>query len=365
MRTLGHFGRGGSAALLLLLAGCTSSVAIEDVPEQQSDTLCALVGDCVPEDLASVFGLGRVNCETYVTGQYEAGLDSVQVLIDRGTILYDGAAAARCFSDMRALGCELTISAEPESCRDIFVGTVEIGGACSIDDECAGEAYCLSALCPAEAGTCTARQASGTACTGDEQCESGLVCEDDVCRVPTNTSGGPCGGDSDLDCPLDQYCLGEDATTRGTCTPWASVLTIAAGQPCDPTMEDFCQEGLSCVVTAVDPTTFMPTWECRARVGAGAACGDGFPGQCPDTHFCTANPLAGTFEGTCDALPVAGEGCHQDENEPACAPGLTCNVSLNCVVPVDNGGTCSDNSDCFSRRCVSGTCEPAEVCPEA
>jgi hypothetical protein len=344
--------------LVISLAGCTGGVELEQLPEEYGATLCGIVADCLPNDVAAITPFSESTCQNDFAGGVRSSLDSIELQIERGTITYDGAAARACLDQTRALGCDTFIVATPEVCRNIFIGNVEVGGDCSTNEECAGDAYCRAANCPDQAGTCTATETMGGPCAGDAECSAGLVCEDAVCRTSSSRSGGECGGGSGLDCPLDETCVGDTETERGTCTPWASVRTQSEGEGCDPTDDELCMEGLSCVVTAAVPAL---TFECRARVGAGEECHIGIPNHCPDTHFCDVPALM--FMGTCEPLPEEGEPCAMAMFSRNCAAGLACNMgTMQCVVLQDNGGSCDNGADCYSGNCESGMCEADELC---
>jgi hypothetical protein len=349
-----------SVALSSTLCACTASVALEELPEERTAVTCAEIEGCLPADIRGALGLSGDVCDTVLGGQAASDNALLAELIERGTVTYDGAAAANCLEELELTECTLFIDL-PVVCDDVFVGTVEIGGDCSVSEECEGDAYCLSPLCPDQAGTCTQRQTSGTACDFDDQCSSGLVCEDGTCRTSTSTSGGQCEGGTDLSCPIDQVCVGADGETAGTCTPWDSVMTRGMGDPCNLEERDLCVPGLSCALTAVG--IGGATFECEARVGAGEACHIGLPNQCPETHYCDASPPL-DVDGTCLPLPAAGENClaPTSEFQPRCAAGLRCNSDGNCVAPVANGGTCTGNEVCFSGYCDDGTCQP-RLCP--
>lgn len=342
----------------LALAGCGGGVALEELPDEYSDALCSIVDECLPPDVAGATVFGPTSCRANFSGVLRAGLDSTNVLIERGTLTYDASAARACIDQSRALGCDAFIAPAPEVCSRVFIGTVEDGGDCSVNDECAGDAYCDSPLCPDQAGVCTPTGGTGDACAADAECTVGLACEDQVCRVPASTSGGECGGDSGLECPLDEFCSGDSPEERGTCVPWDSIRTQAEGDACDPENDELCEQGLACAITAVIPAV---TWECRARVGAGEACSVAVPNMCPDTHYCDTPAMA--FEGTCEELPSDGEPCATTVFGEACAPGHVCDpTTTECVQPQDNGAACDSAAGCFSGNCEGGTCTAEEVC---
>jgi hypothetical protein len=353
-------------AVSVAALGCGGGVPLDQYPAEQAEAYCAAYANCFPTVLATQFGATPDACFASFAGDAESALPSYQELVERGTLRYDASAAQRCLDEIAAAGCDVFIAANPESCRETFVGMVEIGGACSTSQECAGDAYCADEACPADAGTCTARQSSGTECTFGDQCATGLVCEQGLCRLPMAMSGGDCTEDGGLDCPLGEVCLGADDAmdVLGVCTPWTSLMTRVQGEACDLNQNEFCDPLLSCVVTAI-ATDGSPTFQCRTRVGAGDACQIGFPNQCPDDYYCNAPFMPGMADGTCEPLPAAGEPCL---DPPVglirfCALGLFCTSAGTCAAGVANGDPCTSSEVCYSGNCVSGTCEAPLVCP--
>ena len=139
--------RGSGLALLsAALTACGGGVAIEDVPDEYATVICEQSRSC-----AGDFGVGFVtidNCEEQVAG----GLRNEAVVrweaaIAAGTASYDPDAAAACVEDFQAAGCDLLGVGTSEACASVLVGNVEVGGACSFDEECAGEPSGRRACC--------------------------------------------------------------------------------------------------------------------------------------------------------------------------------------------------------------------------
>jgi hypothetical protein len=351
------------ALALLLLSACDGGVAIEDFPAENAEVVCTLLQDCIPSDLAGGAD-SFTNCTIDVEGSTLAALPNYEDLIARGVIDYDASAAADCIAATRDLGCDVTVSVTPAACELIFNGTTAIGSPCSLDDECAGEAFCAGANCPSTAGVCTERRPSGDDCTSDGQCVSGLACEAGTCRAPASMSGGACGGPGGLNCPLDEVCVGDNDATAGTCQTIESLRTGGEGDTCDPlTGESLCEAGLACALVGASATG-MAMFECRPRASAGAACNLAIPNHCPDNQYCAGISLTQPpdFDGTCTALPLEGDDCLESE---ACASGLECVMNgeaATCTRLRDNGEACEVAGQCFSGSCVSGTCSAPELC---
>ena len=347
----------------LFATACDGGLAIDDVPAAYADTICSTYRNCAPADL---LGSALDNCDSTYTGIFaNAVLPQWQAALDRGTVGYDGDAASRCLSETQALGCNAFNAAAPVACREILVGTLETGSPCSLDEECAGDAYCDGEDCPGTTGTCTPRSAAGGTCDGSSQCVNGLVCNGDTCGAAASRSGGPCDGPDSIDCPVDETCVGGDPETVGTCTPIASLRTAATGETCE--LGDsavYCQEGLSCAAIAIGAGG--ATFECRARVGAGGACFVAAPSMCPDDQYCDADPtMGGPPDGTCLARPTESQPCAMTLTGNYCGAGLVClttETSATCVRPKANGQPCTDDGECYSGTCSSGVCAGPQLC---
>lgn len=344
------------------LWACDSGgVAIEAAPAETAAVYCDAVDTCAGDFAGS---LGGASCRTNFTASAENGAFELwDAAIARGTVTYDGAATRSCLDESRVAGCNVFNEAPPESCREILVGTIEAGEACSFSEECAGDAYCDGAACPETAGTCTARKASGTDCDGTDECVTGLVCEGGTCKTSSSRSGGPCDGPEGIACPLGELCVGGDEETVGTCTALSELQTAALDESCDPQVSTFCVSGLSCAV--VGAGAGGAEFQCKAAVGAGEACNVGFPSMCPEGQYCDANPFMGMFDGTCAPLPTDGQDC-AGSLEGECGSGLVCvrgELGDTCTRPRPNGDACDVDQGCYSGRCESGVCAAPELCP--
>lgn len=343
---------------LLVLAACDGGVPLESLPTEAASVICGIAETCFGR-LADRVG-GGSECRMDLEGGFANGaLPRWQAAIDAGTLTYDPALGSACVDAQRAAGCSIFISPPPQACRDMFTGTVAVGGACSLNEECAGDAYCAGAGCPDVPGTCTARTGSGSACTSTEQCQSGLLCENQVCRAPQSASGGTCGGTTGLACPIDQICVTPGEGMPGTCTPLTTVFAGSVGEPCDLRSFDFCSPELSCVVTGLSGTE--PAMSCAAIASSGGTCNGGIPDMCPLGEYCDAQPFMLMFEGTCRPSPTAGQPCAMNLSGSVCAPGLEC-VGGNCIEVRDNGESCTMGAGCYSGYCDAGRCAPLPLC---
>lgn len=352
-------------ALALACAGCgvsttaTTTIPIEDLGTEYATTTCGLVTDCYGEVVRNLFlGLASEDaCVAQFTQGYTDGaLPLYQQAIARGTLRYDGANAQACVDALQANGCGFTTSRTPAACDALLVGLVAAGGACSINEECAGDAYCSNATtCP---GTCQPRASAGGACASDEACETGLRCSttSGTCVAPA-LEGAPCQGTTGTDCTGGTICIGNDGTTPGTCRSPDTVFSGALHGACNVPNGQFCMAGLSCVVSG------LTSMSCEVGgVAIGAACHTALPDMCASGAFCgDTNINTGDFDGTCMALPGEGAACASVPFGSACAAGLHCD-SGTCHATHAIGGACTTNGDCFSGRCDGGTCAANMLC---
>ncbi len=349
------FGAGGCDG------GGGGGLPVEQLPEATADAICGQVLSCLG-NYSSVLGTDTT-CRPQATGVSRNGEHALWLAaIARGTTVYDGEAANACVTATSTVGCEVIGAPAPAACADVFAGTLTLGEACSIDAECAGEAYCAGAACPETSGVCTMRSPGGGSCAAQNECVLGLDCEGGICVVPSSNSGGSCEGVGG--CPLDEQCVGAMGGGVGTCVNRAMLETAALGDACNLRGEDIvlCRDGISCAVTGFSPPA-SAIFECVADVASGAPCNAAVPSMCPDGEYCEgANPLMLMFDGTCTRRPGDGEACGSSLLGEVCAFGSNC-VAGTCVSPKDNGSACDSDQGCYSDRCRSGVCVAPELCP--
>jgi hypothetical protein len=353
--------------LVLVLAACSNNTAGMNVPitmlgPTYGSATCSVIAACYGTGVFSlVAGVSsQAACQARASAAYTNGaLPRYQAAIAMGTLTYDGTQAQACVDAVNALGCAATTTRRPGACAQLFVGHVALGGACAMDEECMGDAYCsLTTACP---GTCQARAASGATCTNDNGCQSGLRCGGTgtarSCVTPAG-DGAACQGTTGNDCGGGFICVGGSATMAGMCHTVASVFAAASGAACNPVNGQLCQPGLSCVVTSGSNITCM-----AGGTANGMPCHASLPDQCVTGSYCSGtNVTAGMFAGTCAPLPTAGMPCANVTFGQRCADGNACDGAV-CAAVVDNGGTCTTNADCSSGLCRSGTCAAYGYCP--
>jgi hypothetical protein len=348
------------AVMTALATGCPTGggnggggdeVALADVGGEVAKIICNVMIECYG------FSSDRASCESEWTAQFE---DQTQKLwenaVDKGTFQYDGKKMRECLDALAAGGCTAFAGdAPPAVCDEALQGTVASGGACNVDEECAGDAHCdTRSACP---GTCVDYVAEGGDCSS-ASCKLGLECLNNTC-VAKAKLGEACRGESSPGCAAGLTCDGDTATQSGTCVEEAPLTRVDEGQSCDPQNAVFCNEGLSCVVDSVGSSG--PVWKCQAQVAAGAACKAGRPDPCPTTQYCAGvNPPA-TMEGTCTDKPTEGQDCGDSLiGGGICASGLICDSNNKCAKVQRLGGSCSSDEVCASGFCDNGSCAVPE-----
>ncbi|MCA9514733.1 MAG: hypothetical protein KC635_07320 [Myxococcales bacterium] len=355
----------GLLAAVPLLAACgddgggSSGVTSPSrIDEEMAATFCDILASCDATSAQTetriyawlAAAAGPAACRDYI-GSIVAGdpATSREALVAAGRITFDGAAFSRCLATARAT-CDVSLDAVPD-CRAAFAGTVAPGGACRVDDECAG-GFCDGNQGGDCDGVCKALPGIGEACP-DYRCRVGselAACLDGLCVVVSRTTA-----------QLGETCdVLTDAATLPTCAAGlvcgygdvgqnACVAPLPSGSPC--TSSRLCPEGELCV----DGT-------CAAvalAVTAGAACSvDGV-----SAPFCNPMSRLSCIDGTCQPWGngAAGTVCPQGSDSPnVCATGLWCDATSRCADRKADDLPCDNDAECLSGTCdyVSGTCQP-------
>ncbi|MBN2573299.1 MAG: hypothetical protein JXP73_01925 [Deltaproteobacteria bacterium] len=343
--------------------GGDKSIPLADLPPKLAEALCTAYQSCY----GPVFELflNGTDC-VFITEQRirNGTFPMLQNQIDQGKLVYNGAKAQACLDSIAARTCAQMLDRDSPECEAALDGTVEMGGACVLDEDCKGKALCKSSsgTCP---GQCVPLLVAGQACGEDGDCQDGLQCsgETRLCVQPAavgqacDYGAPPCGP--------GLLCLGkdDDARTSGTCMTPASALVGVQGGPCDPTVGQLCQSGLSCVAESISLVPLEIVWRCVAAgsYDAGASCKPGFPEACVPGYFCkTGTGLEALAGGTCAVIPGTGEACGTGLSQ--CQPGDVC-VSGICQQLAANGVGCTVDAMCLSAYCgPSGGCEARLPC---
>lgn len=364
--------RAGLVGLACTLGACGgNSITLDALPAQESAAVCALEQRCLGLGYAVL--IGDADCAASVAHGLENGpVASIRTAVAGGTLAYHEDLAPACLDAIRDADCaEITHLDGLAACDAAVSGTVAPGGRCSIDVECTGDAYCrrpaatmpMGTTCP---GTCTARVGAGQHCTQLADCTTGLYCDRSSTCTPPATLGEPCQGAAGKECAPGLECVGDTMTVSGTCRSSAAELSAAEGASCDVTNGIYCIAGLSCMILAVGA---MPPQQCARPVAAGAACKIALPEMCPAGQYCLQAAATAT-DGTCTPLPAVGSPCRMQP-----IPGLTLDECLGdavcvtdgsgnstCRARAANGTACGTDRECWSGRCMGGTCVAPEIC---
>lgn len=238
----------------------------------------------------------------------------MQLLADvvYGEVEYDGQAAQACVDALRARGCDALAPAISgvEACRDMFQGSIPVGGACLVDGECADGAFCDRSLCEGGDACC------GGVCSRDpvraaidEDCSQRACVEGAYC----DETAGEDSGDGLPRCKARRD-NGEDCTSSDECKE---------GQRCSGEGEEgkcyiLAKEGERCNADLEVACLSLDTWcdpaesKCVRLPGAGEPCAEG--DRCLGYAYCDG--------GTCEARP--GEGGLCPDGGAPCLGDLVC-----------------------------------------
>jgi hypothetical protein len=348
-----------------------------------------------------------------------SGWDLFNRELAAGAISYDPVKTYECHQRLEADACDLGLMfdvpslSEALAACDAVVGTVPQGQGCVNSAECAGELICDRTMtCP---GVCSAPKASpelgsvplGGACgpvicldldddpTNDvkrcEQCQEGLVCYKDTCRVDWQLGEG-CSDPAA--CWPKLWC----DVARGQCVPSA-----LAGEACDGSGFNAprCVDGYFCSAPRLQVGSCLP------KSATGGPCVDQYSCIDADHERCIPAETPGAL-GVCGPAAGVGSPCRYREDcatafcaadqhcrEPAvgaacgdhcgegfdcvnalcvterfagdeCGPSDACQQSLCqngvCTVQRRIGEACAASEDCLSRRCTQGACSDGAEC---
>jgi hypothetical protein len=336
------------------------SIPLADLPPKLAAIMCTTYQSCV----GPVFELfmNGTDCVSLTEQRIRNGTFALlQSQIDSGKVSYDPFKAQACLDSLSARTCAQLLDRDSDVCLAALDGTVELGGACTLDEDCKGKALCKSTTgtCP---GQCAPLLAAGQACSQDSNCQDGLQCssETKLCVQPAG-AGQKCEFGSPP-CAPGLFCLGKDdgKKTPGTCKPPQEAFVSASGSACNVMEGQLCQNGSSCVADSFSVATVSIDWLCvpSGTYAAGADCKPGFPDACASGTYCKTGLTL--LSGTCTTVPGAGQACAG--SAPQCQPGAVC-VSGTCQSFAANGVSCTGDAMCYSEHCgPSGGCEARLPC---
>jgi len=296
------------------VAGCASSIALEDLAEATADAWCDQLVRC------GVFE-SRDQCDT-LDGTLAPNLPAG---VAGGTIDYDGEAAADCVDDIASMDCDPSHRDKrllPASCAPAFTGTLAEGDSCVVDEQCVSgvcvRGGCNMACC---VGVCAepapARAAIGEECV-EVACVDSAWCSDGVC-VELSSEGTECEDNAECEFGLACYSMSDatptcrslpgegDACPTDNVTPCDSLRLSC--NPATEICEELLYEGDDCVPEA-------------------ARCSRAYLYCNPDTRTCSLYPELGeecplylcsgeaycdfnwrTLTGTCEAFKADDDRC--------------------------------------------------------
>lgn len=353
-------------------AGAYAPLPMEDFIAAYAQVSCQQLDACplVDQDLAlnlSAWSAARGCIATQVDFlERSASVQDLFDLVRAGVVTYVPN-CARAALDRMAVSCSVGLAEAFETQglfpRGAFAGTVEPGGTCRRDEQCAGDAYCSSSAdCP---GVCTPRKPPSAPCTSPHECADGA-------KGPVFCHGSCAEWQGDADAPLGAECWA-GADCHGTrCVP-----SCAAGWYCaDPicraplttgaacTEDDLCERDSICLEGHCVPIAFVGEGErCVTELSVDASDPGGPVAYCnPYEHVhCVAGRCVSLGDGS------AGSDCRDSIfADPAltgaCQEGLTCEPGTRQCIPIEVAGApCDFDFQCASETCRDGTCS-AEYC---
>lgn len=323
----------------------SSYVAIADMPAAYKEAYCTYLARCglFPDKVTCV------GAALAVVPTIDANLVAA---VNAGRVRYNGSHVKQCFDSVADDTCDQTDAngrVRVPACGAYFEGTVAAGGECFVNQECISQ-QCVGSDTGTSCtrGTCIGNTppgmepiALGMSCSSNLSCVDGAYCPIDtgVC-TPLLASGSPCTGSEE--CGYGLGCAGPSGMRM--CQPLPGV-----GEPCrfDLPCRD---EGLNCDTSATTPTC--------AQVGVqGAACTSSL--QCSPYYRCDITA------GTCTKGPSLDEPCAAGSR--CFDAGTFCDsTTLTCVVVKADGQPCGSDLECESELCdfaaVTPVCASPQVC---
>lgn len=346
-------------------------ISSHDFFAQEARALCSRWFRCLSprdDDMALRFLFGTTTvCEAEVARYNERSpnVADLRQKLAAGDLVVAADAAQSCLQELAA--CGEADSLNEGSCREVFEGSVEQGGACQRDEDCSGNSYCAGNSCP---GQCQQRGLPGAACTRPTQCAywgSPVFCDTSsgtlpgTCReLDRGAKAGPgekctrsfrTAQQAFLQCTDDLWCAppaSEDDTGFGQCEP------PIEGQGACSDQNDVCLVGL-CNVASGHCQPYALVRE------AGGACSDATLTFCDPLQGlrCTDDEAGGSCEAQGDG--AEGSVCFSGDFQRGCGVGLYCErsdttaTSGTCVKVLAGGEPCESSSQCQSGRCAT-TC---------
>lgn len=253
--------------LCVLVVACGTSddgggdpIAVEETGGAVAEVICERLASCCDLTQYAQAGFTDVaSCEVALAGLFTSSQGEYEDAISRGTMTYDGAAAATCLRSLDRSDCTSGVFDGAEECEQVWRGLVNDGAECRFNEEC------RSRLCS----------------FADEQATTGL------CAVPAE--GGPCA----LNCFTDdgdgeRFCYntcGEGLVCSTTFEEGNEPVSqcvrntiVGEGEPC-AVSDTQCADGYwcdyeanACAAVLADGATCEDDWECASDTCNGGVC---------------------------------------------------------------------------------------------
>lgn len=321
---------------------------VEDLPRLIAGASCDALEQCFGSAalLADVLG-GRDCTELNMNLLLASPMRYLPSSVEAKLVVYDAGEVDDCLEDVRALGCAARSSRLPASCELMLLGTVATNGDCTINQDCAGDAYCDLGAMPSCPGSCAPLQAEGMPCNrnDDDQCDDGLVCFRGSCEK-LGANGDDCS-DTLPRCSPGLVCVG------GECTSVPVYYFRKLDEACTIGVE-LCEPGLVC------ESAMGTMGVCKRTVAEDAPCKRSDPNQCPLDQYCDAT--APGMAGTCRDRPGEGVACLVNRAQN-CADAHVC-IDGTCRALLQVGAVCEEDAQCYSGLCGDDAkCAAPLKCP--
>jgi hypothetical protein len=297
----------------------------------------------------------------------EQNFPSIATAVAEGRVQYHPEALAQCLDEVATGSCDIALL---DFCPRVFMGTKNMGEACTLDLECVGQQCAVNGTCP---GACAPLASLGDTCTNENRCEPELVC-----RIDAADGGGTCMKTAKLGeacsetvrCRGYAACSGLDpavADDTGVCANRADLYTAKRDEPCDFAYGPFCEPSLVCTMRF---EAGVSLGRCGPRAPSGGACALSSPDACPDSEYCRITSDSGVkpATGTCTPKPGLGEECRYGSFSSApCADDQFCNLETKlCALSKHLGESCSIDDECYSNHCsAAGKCVTLLECEKS
>lgn len=200
-------------------------------------------------------------------------------------------------------------------CKDGVCSDVNCGWPCAGDDDCFGDAAC-------QAGQCTCQPRCRAACTypKNDECDLGLICQQDFEQQRGFCQEGQCGPADNETCTAPAYCMPVNGPGSGLCVTLCDILQQqACYQGTAPSGTRCCQAAEACVhVKELWGGPHHRDGVCMAggELGVNASCNDLLQQYCSRGLFCDA------IRGVC----VRYCNFEDTDAQPTCGTGEQCNA---------------------------------------